>query len=277
MSIGFTVAIAATNFLDLLDREEESLAKNVLEASDSTAVFSALDGSRQRLARAVDLFVRGLPIVVRNDSNLSRQAAYALVGLADERMLHHPAGGLERWRERLLEYDLYGSAIAGQEIVMRAKESSSGLKWSSSHDDGGSISTEILAPLYLAVFRAGFEGSLRGEPSSIASLIAALEETIGRRHVPVVETPVELRPKRMGLSPLPLVLTGLAIWLGSGYAVWTLLASEPLEEIDRIATRLSQRLSVPLELNEDPFVHSLGPVTPLQDTTANANTTEADH
>lgn len=269
MRIGLEVAIDAAGFLDLLDREEEALAKKVLDADDSTVAFSALDSSRQRLAGAVDAFVRGLPTVVRNDSERSRQAAYALVGLADERMLHHPAGGLEGWRERLLEYELYGSAVAGQEIVMRAKEAAASGMMLSSPDDGG-VGADILAPLYLAVFKAGFEGSLRGEPSEIASLSAALEEIIGRRHEPIVETPVELRPRRVGLAPVPLALLGLSLWLGSGYAVWTLLAREPLEDIERIATRLSQGPSASQALDEDPFAHTLGPAVPLRDTGGNA-------
>ena len=272
MTIGFTVAIDATRFLDLLDREEDVLAKNVLDAGDGTAAVAALDSSRQRLARAVDVFVRGLPSVVRNDSNLSRQAAYTLVGLADERMLHHPAGGLERWRERLLEYELYGSAIAGQEIVMRAKEASSGAGWSSSQDDG-TVGADILAPLYLAVFRAGFEGSLRGEPSAITSLIAALEETTGRRHAPLIETPAELRPRRVGLAPLPLAMAGLAMWLGSGYAIWSLLASEPLERIDRIAARMEQWPTVS-DSDGDPFVRVLGPVAPVPGQDVNTDEVE---
>ncbi len=263
MSTGFMVAVDSAEFLDLLDREEESLAASVLDAKDSMGAAAAMDSSRQRLARAVDKFVRALPTVIRNDSNLSQQAAYALVGLADERMLHHPAGGLEKWRERLLEYELYGSAVAGQEIVMRAKDASSGVEWAAPQDDRGGGSGSILAPLYLAVFKAGFEGSLRGDSAAIRSLIATLEETIGNRQIPAVETPLDQRPKRVGLAPLPLALAGIALWLGSGFAVWALMAEEPLEEISQIADRMKRGES--LELQNDLFDNSLGPVTAVPD------------
>ena len=169
MSIGYSIAIAAVPFFDLLDDEEASLAVRVLEANDERTVAAAMESTRRRLAHSVDAVVRSLPSAVRSDLAGSRAVAYALIGLADERMLHHPAGGLHRWRERLLEFDLYGSALAGQEIVTQARNAAHGVSGSSgSASDGNAPS--LLAPLYLGVFRAGFEGSLRGDTVGLSSL-----------------------------------------------------------------------------------------------------------
>ncbi len=259
MSTGFSIAINAVPFFDLLDQEEVSLAGQVLEAEDERTVTAAMDVSRRRLAQGVDVFVRSLPAVVRNDASVSRAAAYALVGLADERMLHYPAGGLERWRDHLLEFELYGSALAGQEIVKQARASSQGVATSSG---GGSSSGDgdgaLLAPLYLAVFREGFEGSLRGDAIGLSSLTATLEESVGARRSGVVDVAGDVGPSRAGLSPVPLAVTGAVLWLVSGIALWLVLPGDALEEADRIAERVHAGLPVSDGLFE-PLDRSIGP------------------
>ncbi len=229
MSLGFSIVINAVPFFDLLDKEEESLTAQVLQADGERAASAAMDASRQRLAQGVDAFVRALPTAVRNDANTSRAAAYALVGLADERMLHHPAGGLERWRDRLLEFELYGSALAGQEIVRQAQAGGRGA------DEGVGSS---LAPLYLAVIREGFEGSLRGDLLGMSALTAALEETLGAGRSGAAGIARDLGPARIGLAPAPLAMVGLALWLMSGFGLWLTLSDDALHDADRIAERV---------------------------------------
>lgn len=239
MNAGFLVAINAVPFLELLDEQEESLAAQVLELGNGPAVGAAMDASRRRLAQGVSAFVGSLPSVVRNDANTSRAAAYALVGLADERMLHHPAGGLDRWRERLLEFELYESALAGQEIVTRARATACGTVAQAAIGDAA-----LLAPLYLGVFRAGFEGALRDSPLELSLLVTSLEETVGTAPDRPVESFAGVRPMRIGLSPLALALAGIFLWLGSGLGAWLVLSQGPLQEAGRIEARVSAGLSV---------------------------------
>ena len=254
MSIGYSIAIGAVPFFDLLDKEEESLATQVLEADGDRAVAAAMDASRRRLAQGVDAVVRSLPTAVRSDLTASRAVAYALIALADERMLHHPAGGLDRWRERLLEFDLYGSALAGQEVVSRARAAVHGTS-----GGNGSVSGDpsLLAPLYLGVFHAGFEGSLRGDTVGLSSLITSLEETVGARRERSVEIASDVRPIRIGLSPLLMASAGLLAWLGSGFAIWFVLSGEVLQESERMAGRLTAGL--PSSDLLDPLERSVGP------------------
>jgi type VI protein secretion system component VasF len=255
-AVGFAIAIRAVPFFDLLDNEEKSLASKILDAGSDSSVTLVMDTSRRRLAQGVDAFVRSLPTAIRNDVNTSRAAAYALVGLADERMLHYPAGGLDRWRERLLEFELYGSALAGQEIVTRARASAYGAA-EASRSDGGGIA--LLAPLYLGVFRSGFEGSLRGNTLELSSLVASLEETLGAvrdRSAEIVAD--DVRPTRVGLSPLPLALLGIGAWLASGVGMWMTLPQDSLQEAGRIAERISAGLPVEPGALE-PMSRSIGP------------------
>ena len=248
MSIGFSVAMAVVPFLDLLDSEEEALAESVREATGEAAVSAAMESSRRRLAQGVDAVVRGLPAVIRNDLTASRAVAYALIGLADERMLHHPAGGLERWRERLLEFDLYGSALAGQEVTARAQAAARG------ETEG---ETATLAPLYLAVFRSGFEGSLRGDTVGLASLIASLEEAVGAQRERPTVLSADTRPTRIGLAPLPMAMLGFAAWLVAGLAVWVALSGDALDVSDRMASRMAAGLPATTDLA--PLDRSIGP------------------
>ena len=256
MSIGYSIAIAAVPFFDLLDGEEGSLAAQVLEAGDDRSAGAAVDATRRRLALGVDAVVRSLPTAIRSDLTVSRAVAYALIGLADERMLHHPAGGLDRWRERLLEFDLYGSALAGQEIVSQARNAAHGVSGTSGSGSAGSDAA-LLAPLYLGVFRAGFEGSLRGDAVGLSSLVASLEEAAGTGRERPVDIAADVRPTRIGLSPVTLVALGLMAWLVCGPGVWYVLAVEPLKDIARIAERVSAGL--PASTLLDPLERSVGP------------------
>ena len=253
MSIGFQVAVCAVPFFDLLDAEEQSLAAQVAEASEDATATIAMQASRQRLAQGVDSVVRSLPATVRRDLTASRAVAYALVGLADGRMLHHPAGGLERWRDRLLEFELYGSALAGQEVVAQARAAVTISEGAPT--DPGHLS--FLAPFYLGVFRAGFEGSLRGDAVGLSSLIAALEEVVGAHSQDALEVAPDVRPNRMGLAPLPLAALGLSAWLVAGFAVWFALGSQSLEKSDQMAQRLESGL--PATAVGDPLDHTVGP------------------
>ena len=238
MSMAFSIAIRAVPFFDLLEEEEAALSGQIRDIGDGPAVTAAMDTSRRRLAQGVEAFVRSLPTVVRSDVNVARVAAYALVGLVDERMLHHPVGGLDRWRERLLEFELYGSALAGQEIVSRARTSAYGTAADAVASDDEQTSS-LLAPLYLSVFRAGFEGSLRGDNAGLGSLVASLEEAVGVGRGRPDEFGSGARPIRMGLAAGPMVALGLGLWLASGFAVWASLSYDTLESAGRIAARVA--------------------------------------
>ncbi len=261
MSIGFSIAINAVPFFDLLDREVEATAAAVLEAEDDRAATMAMDASRRRLAQGADSFVRGLPAVVRSDTSVAREAAYTLVGLADERMLHYAAGGLERWRERLLEFELYGSALAGQEIVRQSRASAQGTT-----GGGEQRETFLLAPLYLAVLREGFEGSLRGDTLGLSTLTAILEEAVGAVREAQVDVASDVGPSRFGIAPMPSAVLGFALWLMSGFVLWLTLPGDALSDADRIAARIEAGLPVTPGAFE-PGQRSIGPsnLPPLQD------------
>lgn len=267
MSIGFQVAVAAVPFFDLLDKEEDTLAAQVAEATDPAAVTVSMDASRRRLSQGIDSVVRSLPAAVRSDLTASRAVAYALVGLVDGRMLHHPAGGLDRWRDRLLEFDLYGSALAGQEVVAQARAAAHGMAEGAPTVIGDPAT---LAPFYLGVLRAGFEGSLRSDAVGLSSLIASLEEAVGARREAPLEVAPDARPKRFGLAPLPLAALGLAAWLTAGLLVWFALSSQSLDESDRMAKRISAGL--PATSIVDPLDRSVGPsgLPPVDDDSRNA-------
>lgn len=259
MSIGYSIAISAVPFFDLLDEEEESLAAQVLEASSPSAAMAAMASSRRRLTHSVDAVVRSLPTAIRSDPTASREVAYALVGLVDERMLHHPTGGLDGWRERLLEFELYGSALAGQEVVTRARAAAHGVPGGSGASPAGGDAS-LLAPLYLGVFRAGFEGSLRGDNVELSSLIAVLEEAAGarsERQERQIEIATDVRPTRAGLSPLVLGVLGVVVWLGSGFGSWLVLSGKSLEDAERMAERISAGL--PATSLTGPLERSVGP------------------
>ena len=264
MSIAFDIAIRAVPFLDLLDEEVESLAGQVIESGGGPSAAAAMDGTRRRLAQGVDSFVRSLPSVVRNDVSTSRVAAYTLVGLADERMLHYPAGGLERWREHLLEFELYGSALAGQEIVTRARAATYGTVTNVDDDQSGGAA--LLAPLYLAVFRSGFEGSLRGDVSELNTLISSLEETVRSGRARPIGVAAGDRPLRFGLAAAPLAAIGLSLWLVSGFVLWLALSSESLHKADQVAQRVTAGLPVRPGA-PPPLDRSIGPsgLPPLED------------
>ena len=241
-------------FFDMLDEEEASLAPEVADAGDAAAVSAAMDQSRRRIAQAVDRVVRSLPATVRGDLTASRAVAYALVGLVDGRMLHRPAGGLDRWRERLLESELYGSALAGQEVVAQAQMAARGIT-----EGTPTVShPSTLAPFYLALFRAGFEGSLRGDAVALSSLVAALEQAVGARRDGRLEVAPDVRPTRVGAAPLPLAAMGLAAWLVAGFAVWFALFGTAFEEADQMANRVSAGLPT-TGTAADPLDHSVGP------------------
>lgn len=257
MSLGLSVAIAAVPFLDMLDEEAEALSAKVLEAGEGPAARTAMDASRRRLAGGVDAFVRSLPASIRNDANAARGAAYVLTGLADERMLHRPTGGLERWQDRLLESELYGSALAGQEIVSRARASCAGATFGGA---GGGQEGALFAPLYLAIFRAGFEGALRGDEAALQSLIAALEDVVGLGGGQIGELVPEPRPTRSGVSPTSMLILGGALYLLAGAGIWVSLTSPTLKKADFIADQIKFGRGVNPDLDaDDPFRDSLGP------------------
>ena len=257
MSLGFTIAIAAVPFLDMLDVEEDALSEQVRAANSDAAAGAALDQTRRRLAQGVDAFVRSLPSLIRNDANSARAAAYALVGLVDERMLHHPAGGLDRWRDRLLEFELYGSALAGQEVVTRARDAAYGT-FEESGEGAGAAPTGVLAPLYLGIFRAGFEGSLRGDSVALTTLITSLEESVGAASQGTHPLATYIRPKRLPVAPPTLVVFGFAAWLAAGFALWATLPNELFGDADRIRERIERGLPANLP-DMDPLDRSIGP------------------
>ena len=257
MSLGFTIAIAAVPFLDMLDVEEDALSEQVRDANTDAAAVAAMDQTRRRLAQGVDAFVRSLPSLIRNDANSARAAAYALVGLVDERMLHHPAGGLDRWRDRLLEFELYGSALAGQEVVARAREAAYGSSFADAGAQAGAP-TGVLAPLYLGIFRAGFAGSLRGDPVALTTLITSLEESVGAEVPGNQPVPTYVRPKRLPVAPPVLVVLGFAAWLVAGFAMWATLPHDLFRDAERVRDRVVLGLpATPTDV--DPLERSIGP------------------
>ena len=237
MSMGIRIAILSTEFLDVLDGEERELAARVHEAEgDERRVAETMDAARRRLAREIDTTIRRLPPLVASDPGLAREIGYTLAGLADERILHHPAGGFGAWRERLLEVELYGSALAGHEIIERA-EAAAYARPEESAGGGGGPGPGLLAPFYLGVLRSGFEGELRSDPRREA-LIAALVEAVGKP--PAIPLPTGERKLRTRVRPLPLALAGLAVWIVAGAAVWWVKAAEPVRDAQALVEALER-------------------------------------
>ena len=235
MNLGLEIAIRCLGFLDLLDAEERELAARVHEADgDETRVRAAMDAARRRLAREIEATLRRLPTLVGSDPGLAREIGYALAGLADERILHHPAGGLGAWRERLLEIELYGSGLAGHEVIERAEAAAYARPDANGPPPAG---PGLLAPFYLALLRSGFEGELRGDPRREA-LVAALVEAIGKP--PAGPLPAGERPARRRVRPLALALAGLLIWLATGACVWWILAAEPLRDAQALVAEIER-------------------------------------
>lgn len=264
MSIGLSIAIGAVPFFDLLDEEEASLAEQIAEEGEGPAAASLMDSTRRRLAQSVESVVRSMPTAIRSDLQISRAVAYALVGLADERMLHHPTGGLNRWRERLLEYELYGSALAGQEIVTNARAAAAGTMTAGA---AAGSDPSLLAPLYLAIFKEGFEGSMRGDTLGLSNLVASLEETVGTGRGQVSDMAAYTRPPRIGASPLALALIGVLAWLVTGLGVWMFLPQDSLQDARRSAERVISGLPV-LPGGGGPLDRSIGPsnLSPVDET-----------
>ena len=115
----------------------------------------------------------------------------------------------------------------------------------------------LLAPFYLAVFRAGFEGALRGDAVGRSALITALEEACGVHQPSRFDVPADHRPRKWGLAPLPLAALGIAAWLLAGFAAWFALSGDALADTDRLAQRLSTR-SAATE-GAAPLERSIGP------------------
>ena len=253
MSLGFSIAIAAFPFFDLLDKEVEQLVQKAMESgsAESVALYNDMDASRRRLAQSVDVFARSLPSQARHDATISRSASYALVALADERMLHYSSGALQRWRERLLEHELYGSALAGQEIVSRAQAAAQG-----SYQDSNTAA--VLTPLYLAILRSGFEGSLRGDVTGLSLLINSLEQSIGTHRDRRRGMATDSGPRRSGFSPFSMAAFGLLLWLLSGLGVWFALPFNSLQQADHLTDRISSGLPV-LDDRLAPLTRSTGP------------------
>ena len=150
-------------------------------------------------------------------------------------MLHHPAGGLDAWRAHLLEHALYRSSLAGDELVKRAQAAVHG---PSPGGDGARSDPQLLGPLYLGIFRAGFEGSLRGDALGLSTLVESLEETIGGARERVQIFASDDRPLRIGLSPALCACAGIVLWLATGVAVWSALATPHLAQSARLADRI---------------------------------------
>lgn len=264
MSVGFSIAINAVPFFDLIDREVETVAKAVFgddggdapgpdvlggagaepgREADPREVGAAMEASRRRLAQGIDAFVRRLPAAVRSDTSAARSAAYALVCLADERMLNYPSGELPGWRDRLLESELYGSALAGQEVIRQAREAAAG--------GGGG---EMFAPLYLALLREGFEGSLRGDVLGLSSLTSNLEDAVGVLRSANYDMASDSGPGRAGAPAGYLAAGGLGLWLVSGLALWWGLAGGALDDAQAIAQRIQAGLAATFDPGDEPSI-----------------------
>lgn len=269
MIAGHVVAISAVPFIDLLAEQESSLVAVLLGADgepvDSHVAANAIEATRRRLIQGIDSAVRSLPAAVRGDQRASKAFAYALVALADERMLHHPTGAVERWRTRLLEAELYDTALAGQEVVRRARAAALS---DAELETGVKVmeDSSVFAPLYLALLRAGFEGSLRGAPVELSALIASLEEATGSvrttdRRALAASSAAD-RPARSAISPRALAVIAFLVWLLGAPALWYGLAGNTFLESASVAERL--RAGLPMATPTDEFVHGIGP-TPIRE------------
>ena len=266
MIAGHAVAISAAPFIDVLAEQESALVA-VLLGTDGASVDphvagNALETTRRRLIQGVDSAVRSLPAAVRGDQRASKAFAYALVALADERMLHHPTGAIERWRARLLEAELYDTALAGQEVVRRARVAALS---DAEFETGMKVmeDSSVFAPLYLALFRAGFEGSLRGDPVELSALVASLEEATASirpadRRALVFPSAAD-RPARSAVSPRALAVIAFLVWLLGGPALWFGLADVALRQSATMAERL--RAGLPVAARSDAFIHGIGPTS----------------
>ena len=260
MDAGYAVAACALPFITGLEREISALAGVGVAGDGDVCVDGveapSLESARRRLAHAADAAVRALPRASAGVPGAAAAFAYGLVGLADERMLHHPAGLIEGWRARLLETELYASAVAGEEVVRRAR-SAARAGHDPGDDDGG------LGPtFYLALMRAGFEGELRGDRGGLAELVSALEEAAGIRGIDLSSssdlTPAGLRVHRGALSPGVLAGAAALVWLASAPVLWTVFAGPALAESTYMAERLRAGLDV--SVGADAPVHGIGPV-----------------
>ena len=266
MSTGHAVAISAVPFLDLLAEQESALVAVLLGTDDAPvdahAAANAVEATRRRLIQGIDSAVRSLPAAVRGDQRASKAFAYALVALADERMLHHPTGAVERWRARLLEAELYDTALAGQEIVRRARASALS---DAELETGVKLmeDSSVFAPLYLALLRAGFEGSLRGDPAQLSALVAALEEATGSVRTADRRTfalpPASDRPARSAISPRALAVIAFLVWLVGAPTLWYGLAADAFFQSASIAERL--RAGLPPHAPSGEFTHGIGPTS----------------
>ena len=266
MSAGYVVALSAVPFIDLLAEQESALVAVLLGADgepvDAHVAANAVGATRRRLIQGVDSAVRSLPAAVRGDQSASKAFAYALVALADERMLHHPTGAIERWRTRLLETELYDTALAGQEVVRRARAAA----LSDAELETGVKAMEdssIFAPLYLALLRAGFEGSLRGDPVGLSALVASLEEATASARPADRRTftlpPATDRPARSAVSPRALAVIAFLVWLLGAPALWYGITGDALDRSATVAERL--RAGLPPSASSGEFIHGIGPVS----------------
>ena len=250
MNAGYAIATAAIAFFDALDEQEETLASEVLDASDDNAKNNSMETAGRRLAHEIDRVVRSLPGTARESA---AEVGYALAGLADERILHHPAGGLQSWQNHLLERKLYGSSLAGEHIVRNARACAREFGPKSGTEDAGTT----LAPLYLGIFRAGFEGALRGDGPGLANVISLLEETVGTKHHKPGALAAERRPGRFPLSPGVLIAIAIAAWTIPAALTWQVLAGDALAESERLAERLRESLGA--ESDRSGLEQSFGP------------------
>ena len=266
MSIGYVVALSAVPFIDLLAEQESALVAVLLgtdgEPVDTHVAGNAVEATRRRLIQGVDSAVRSLPASVRGDQSASKAFAYALVALADERMLHHPTGAIERWRARLLETELYDTALAGQEVVRRARAAA----LSDAELETGVKTMEdssVFAPLYLALLRAGFEGSLRGDPVGLSALVASLEESTASVRPADRRTfalpPAADRPARSAISPRALAVIAFLVWLLGAPVLWYGATADVFLLSASIAERLREGLPPIAPSGE--LIHGIGPTS----------------
>ncbi len=133
-------------------------------------------------------------------------------------------------------------------------------------DDAQAGGAALLAPLYLAVFRSGFEGSLRGDVSELNTLISSLEETVSTGRPRPVGVATGERPPRLGVPAAPLAAIGLSLWLACGFTFWLVLSSDTLHKADQVADRIAAGLPV-IPGAAPPLERSIGPsgLPPLED------------
>ena len=123
--------------------------------------------------------------------------------------------------------------------------------------------SSVFAPLYLALLRAGFEGSLRGDPVGLSALVASLEEATASARPADRRTfalpPAADRPARSAISPRALAVIAFLVWLLGAPLLWYGVTADTFIRSDSVAERL--RAGLPPSAPSGELIHGIGPTS----------------